>query len=317
MTGIIGGTGFIGLNLAFYLLKEKTACRTFSRNGLLLDPESIYYPLLSGIEHVRGNFNDKAAVDQFVRSCRSVVLLVSHLLPSSSPEDIKRITPWFTAAFGQLLESCIAHRVEQIIFVSSGGTIYGENRTCEPVRERHPLNAQSAYGSFSALLEQMLHAYHQEHELPFTILRVANPYGPLKRPNTNQGVIDHFIRCARANQPFTLFGNGTEIRDYIFVDDLSECIGCALSSPARNEVFNIGTGIGYNTREVIDLVQKHFDLPEVPIILQDRRPGDVVCSLLNMDKFKTVYGKHCQTTLERGIEAYAAVEASNLSGRPR
>jgi UDP-glucose 4-epimerase len=317
MIGVIGGTGFIGLNLAFYLLKEKRPCRTFSRNGLLLHPESIYYPLLSGMEHVHGNFNDKAAVDRFVRSCDSVVLLVSHLLPSSGPEEIKGITPWFTAAFGQLLESCVAHRIEQIIFVSSGGTIYGENHTGKPVRESYPLNAQSAYGSFSALLEQMIHAFHREHDLRFTILRVGNPYGPLKRPNTNQGVIDHFIRCARANQPFTLFGDGTEIRDYIFVDDLSECIGCALSAPARNDIFNVGTGIGYNTREVIHLVRKHFELPEVPIILQDRRPGDVVCSLLNMDKFKMVYGKHCHSTLERGIKAYAAVESSNLGSQRR
>src|SRR4051794_6489906 len=112
MVGIIGGTGFIGLNLALHLVREKRPCRTFSRNGLLLDRQSIYYPLISEVEHVRGTFNDKAAVDQFVRSCRSVVLLVSHLLPSSSPEQIKTITPWFTAAFGQLLESCIAHRIE-------------------------------------------------------------------------------------------------------------------------------------------------------------------------------------------------------------
>jgi UDP-glucose 4-epimerase len=311
MIGIIGGTGFIGLNLAFYLLREKRPCRTFSRNGLLLDPESIYHPPLSGMEHVRGDFNDKAEVDRFVRSCSSVVLLVSHLLPSSGPEEIKRITPSFTAAFGELLESCIAHRIEQIIFVSSGGTIYGENPSRRPVRESYPLNAQSAYGSFSALLEQVIHAFHQERHLPFTILRVANPYGPLKRPNTNQGVIDHFIRCARANQPFTLFGDGTEIRDYIFVDDLSECIGCALFSPARNEIFNVGTGIGYNTREVIHLVQKHFELPETPIILQDRRPGDVACSLLNMDKFKMIYGKHCRTPLDRGLKAYAATESSS------
>jgi UDP-glucose 4-epimerase len=175
------------------------------------------------------------------------------------------------------------------------------------------LNAQCAYGTFSALLEQMIHAFYHQHHLPFTILRVANPYGPLKRPNTSQGVIDHFIRCARTNQPFTLFGDGTEIRDYIFVDDLAECIACALSSPARSDVFNLGTGVGYNTREVIHLVQEHFELPEIPIILQDRRPGDVAVSLLDMDKFKRLYGKHCHTPLDRGINAYAAVDSSKLS----
>jgi UDP-glucose 4-epimerase len=314
MIGIIGGTGFIGLNLAFYLLKEKRPCRTFSRNGLLVRPESIYHHLLSGMEHVRGDFNDKAAVDRFVRSCDTIVLLVSHLLPSSSPEEIKTITPRFTAAFSQVLDSCIAHQIGQVVFVSSGGTIYGENHDCEPVREDYPVNAQSAYGSFSALLEQIIHSFHHQHHLSFTILRVTNPYGPLKTPNTNQGVIDHFIRCARANRPFTLFGDGSEVRDYIYIEELAECLGCALLAPAQNDTFNVGTGIGYTTQKVLRLVQDYFELPDIPIVVENRRPGEVACSILNMDKFESVYGRRCHIGLEKGLQLYAALEQQTSIG---
>jgi len=307
--GVVGGTGFIGLNLVWHLQKAGVHCRTFSRHGLLLNPGSIKYAQLSKIEHVRGDFSDKTAVDEFVRPCRCVILLVSHLLPSSSAEEIRTVAPWFTAAFGQLLLSCLRHKIEQIIFISSGGTIYGENYTGLPVKEDHPLNAQNAYGSFCALLEQLIHSFHHQHGLSFTILRLGNPYGPLKRPNTNQGVIDHFIRSARARQPFTLFGDGTEVRDYIFIDDISESIARVVCSPAQNNTLNVGTGSGHTTQEVISLVKNQFDLPEVPILLQSRRLGDIGCSILNMEMFEKLYGIRCNTSLKEGLRKYADLEA--------
>ena len=310
MIGIIGGTGFIGINLSWYLQKEKVPCRTFSRNGLLLDPKSIHSALLNEIENVRGDFRDKSAVQSFVQGCRSVVLLVSHLLPSSSTKEIKVTASWFTAAFGQLLELCRTHQVEQLVFVSSGGTIYGENTAATPVTEDYPLNAQSAYGTFCALLERMVHAFYHEHGLPFTILRVGNPYGPLKRPNKDQGLIDHYIHSARAGRAFTLFGDGNEVRDYIYIDDVSESMRRVLQSSAQNSVFNVGTGIGHSTHEVIRMVKDQFQLPEVQIILQGRRPGEVVCSLLNMDKFEKAYGMRCNTSLSDGLKEYALLEAA-------
>jgi nucleoside-diphosphate-sugar epimerase len=180
--GIIGGTGFIGLNLSWHLQKEGLPCRTFSRNGLLLNPKSIYYSQLSKIEHVKGHLFDEAAVREFVRPCRSIVMLVSHLLPSSSPEEIRSVISWFGAAFVQLLEACRGSRVDQIVFVS------------------------------------------------------------FKRANNNQGIIDHYVRSARAKRPFTIFGDGNEIRDYIYIDDISTMITAVVDTPPSNSVFNVGTG---------------------------------------------------------------------------
>jgi UDP-glucose 4-epimerase len=310
--GIIGGTGFIGLNLLSHLWREGRACRTFSRNGLLLSPESIYYPELSKVEHVQGDFADNKAVSEFVASCRTIVVLVSHLLPASSEEEIRTVLAWFGPAFVQLFENCRRTAVEQIVFVSSGGTIYGDIFPCRPVNEDHPLNPHSAYGSFCAFLEQLIRTFHNQHALPYTILRVGNPYGLLKRPNKNQGLIDHYIRCARADRPFTIFGDGSETRDYIYIDDISAAMARVLEVPAKNEIFNVGTGAGHTSLEVINMIATRFNLPDVPLVFADRRPGDVHCSLLDMTKFESAYGMRCRTSLEEGLNKYAALEL----GRP-
>ena len=309
MIGIIGGTGFIGLNLSWYLQQQGLPCRTFSRNGLLLSPENVFYSPLSKIEHIKGDLSDEKAIREFIAPCQSIVMLVSHLLPSSSPEEIRTSISWFGAAFVQLLEACRDSKVSQIVFVSSGGTIYGENFDRTPVDEEYPLNPHCAYGSFCAFLEQLIRTFHNQHSLPYTILRPGNPYGLLKRANKNQGLIDHYIRSARAKRPFTIFGDGSEIRDYIYIDDITAVITAVLQNTPSNDIFNVGTGRPHSSKEVIKALVRQFDLPEIPILYQPRRLGDVRCSLLDMTKFEKVYGLRCDTTLRDGLRKYAEQEA--------
>jgi UDP-glucose 4-epimerase len=308
--GIVGGTGFIGLNLSWYLQRQGVPCRTFSRNGLLLSPENVFYSPLSKIEHIRGDLSDANAMREFITPCQSVVMLVSHLLPSSSPEEIRASISWFGAAFVQLLEACRDSKVSQIVFVSSGGTIYGENFSGTPVDEEYPLNPHCAYGSFCAFLEQLIRTFHHQHGLPYTILRLGNPYGLLKRANKNQGLIDHYIRSARAGLPFTIFGDGSEIRDYIFIDDIAQVIAEVVRNASSNNIFNVGTGHPHTSSQVVEMVAQEFNLPEIPILFQPRRLGDVHCSLLDMAKFEKVYGISCCTSLEDGLSKYAKQETA-------
>ena len=309
MIGIIGGTGFIGLNLSRHLQEIGLPCRTFSRHGLLLEPSNPYYEELSKIEHVRGDLADLAAVGKFLASCRTVVVLASHLLPASSGDEINLVISSFGPAFVELLETCRRAGVEQIIFISSGGTVYGENLSGKPVDEQHRLNPHCAYGSFCVFLEQLVGTFHNQHGLPYTILRLGNPYGLLKRANKNQGIIDHYIRSARAGRPFTIFGDGQEIRDYIYIDDISKVIAAVISSEPSNSVFNVGTGRPHASKEIIDAVTTQFQLPKIPILYQPRRLGDVRCSLLDMTKFEGTYGLRCDTTLKEGLKKYAEQEA--------
>jgi UDP-glucose 4-epimerase len=148
--------------------------------------------------------------------------------------------------------------------------------------------------------------------LPYTILRLGNLYGVLKRTNNNQGIIDHYVRAARAKRPFTIFGDGNEIRDYIYIDDISTVITAVIDAPPSNSVFNVGTGRPHTSREIITAVTRQFELPEVPILFRPRRLGDVRCSLLDMAKFEKAYGFRCNTTLKEGLKKYAEQESSTV-----
>jgi UDP-glucose 4-epimerase len=276
----------------------------------LLGPSSVSFADLSRVEHIKGDFADKKAVREFVRSCRSIVVLVAHLLPSSSPEEIRGTISSFGPAFVELLEGCRHASVEQVVFISSGGTIYGENVTGKPTNEEHPLNPHCAYGSFCAFLEQLIRTFHNQHSLPYTILRLGNPYGLLKRANKNQGLIDHYIRSARGRLPFTIFGDGSEIRDYIFVDDIAQVIAEVVRNAPSNNIFNVGTGHPHTSSQVVEMVARQFNLPEIPILFQPRRLGDVHCSLLDMTKFEKVHGMSCSTSLEDGLRKYAEQETA-------
>ena len=174
------------------------------------------------------------------------------------------------------------------------------------------MNPHCAYGSFCAFLEQLTRTFHNQHGLPYTILRLGNPYGLLKRANSNQGIVDHYVRSARAKRPFTIFGDGNEIRDYIYVDDISAVITAVVQNPPSNNILNVGTGRPHTSKEIIQAVTRLFELPKVPILFQPRRLGDVRYSLLDMAKFEKTYGLRCSTTLKEGLKKYAEQESSTV-----
>jgi len=269
--------------------------------------------MLSQVEHICGDFRDASTADAFVKRCDSIMMVASHLLPSSSIREVEEVVSSFSPGFVHLLEACVNFGIRHFLFISSGGTIYGETGVKAPVGENHPPNSQCAYGSFCAFLEQLIRNTHNQHGLPFTILRVGNPYGLLKRPNANQGIIDHYIRSARAEQPFVLFGDGSETRDYIYMDDLAGMLAHVLAVPAKNDTFNVGTGSGHTSTEVITAVRRHFDLPEIPVIARPRRLGDIGYSVLKIEKFERAYGIRPTITLDEGLNAYREMERVSVS----
>ena len=313
MIGIIGGTGFIGLNLCLQLCRQEIPCRTLSRNGLILKSPSLFDSTLSKVEHTSGDFRDASTADEFVKQCECIVMVASHLLPSSSVGEVEEVISSFSPAFVHLLEASVNFGIRHFLFVSSGGTVYGETCSKTPVSEDHPLNSQCAYGSFCAFLEQLIRNTHNQHGLPFTVLRVGNPYGLLKRPNASQGIVDHYIRSARAEQAFTLFGDGSETRDYIYMDDLARILAQVLAVPAQNDTFNVGMGSGHTSNEVITAIRRHFDLPEIPIIARPRRLGDIGYSVLNIEKFERAYGIRPTIALDEGLSAYSEMERLSAS----
>jgi len=140
-----------------------------------------------------------------------------------------------------ILEASRLTGVKKIIFASSGGSVYG-NALSFPTTETHPTNPTSPYGIAKLSVEKYLQYYHWSHQLPFVALRYANVYGPRQNPFGEAGVIAIFIHKLLKGQTPTIYGDGKQTRDYVFIDDVVSSNLKALTTDVTG-IFNIGTGI--------------------------------------------------------------------------
>lgn len=170
-----------------------------------------------------------------------------------------------------LFESCLKTSVKKIIFASSGGTIYGE-QISYPASEDHPVNPTSPYGIAKLAIEKYLQFYHWTHNLPFVALRYANVYGSRQNPFGEAGVIAIFIHKLLKGEVPIIYGDGTQTRDYIFVDDVVSCNLAALESNISG-IYNVGTGIETDvnslTKKLIELIRA-----DVYPVHEEPRPGE-------------------------------------------
>jgi len=162
--------------------------------------------------------------------------------------DVRRSVadPPFDAAvnlvgFLNLIEAARRNGLRRVIFASTGGAIYGEQQAF-PCSEDHSLNPLSPYGVAKLATEKYLHFYQAEYGLRYVALRYANVYGPRQDPHGEAGVVAIFCGRMLAGQPVTIFGDGEQTRDYVFVADIVRANLAALGAEVSG-AFNIGTGI--------------------------------------------------------------------------
>ncbi len=306
MIGILGGTGFFGSNLLVHLNERGLACKAFARHAPPPPCHARLRRALAETQVVTGDLADSGAVGAFLDGCEAVVFVVSHLLPSSTPEEIDRCLTWFPAAFQRLLGHCATAGVRHFLFVSSGGTVYGDDERRVAFTEDHPLKPRSGYGALCALLEGLVTSAHLQRGLPCTIVRVGNLYGPYKRPSDRQGLIENITFRAINGEPIRIFGDGSEVRDYVYVEEAAERIGEVLSRPATDQVFNLGTGHGTSTEDAVELVLRALDLPRPPVTLERERPCDVAHVVLDSSRFAAQFGRACEIPLAEGLQRYRA-----------
>jgi UDP-glucose 4-epimerase len=140
-----------------------------------------------------------------------------------------------------VLQNCIKHGLQKVIFASTGGAIYGE-QDYFPADEEHPLRPLSPYGITKLTTEKYLYFYQQSYGLKYTILRYANVYGPRQNPHGEAGVVAIFSTKLIKGEQAVINGDGKQTRDYVYVGDVVKANEIALSG-AENKIYNIGTGI--------------------------------------------------------------------------
>jgi UDP-glucose 4-epimerase len=166
------------------------------------------------------------------------------------------------------------------VFVSSGGTVYGKPEIV-PTPEFAPANPITAYGVSKLTIEKYLALYEYCHGLQYRVLRVANPFGPYQLGLRSQGVIAAFMRKALAGEPVEIWGDGSAIRDYLYVDDVVSALEAACTHAGDSRVFNIGSGVGRSLLDLIRTIETVSGL-RIETHFKQGRPIDVPTSILDV-----------------------------------
>ncbi len=212
--------------------------------------------------------------------------------------------PFFDASVNilgalRLLDCCRSYGVRKFIFSSSGGTLYGECPK-KPAKEDNPLRPVSPYGFSKLTAETYIRFFGEQYKLPYTILRYGNVYGPRQDPNGEAGVVSIFIGKILNKETPTIYGDGAQERDYVFVKDIVSANLAALLN-GENSVFNIGTGIGTSVNGLLAKLSTIDKTAKAPAFAP-ARPGELNRSILDHSKAEKELGWRPAHTIEQGLE---------------
>ena len=311
---VLGGTGFIGRRLCSALVAKGAKVRSLTRRRILpFSPDARAWH--SQIEWVHGTFGDPALIRNTLRNIDIIFHLFSTTLPATSNEDIQFDLTSNVLPTLQLLQTARDCGIHKVIFISSGGAIYGISPHL-PVAEDNPTNPISAYGIHKLSIEKYLQLFHQHWQLDYGVLRVSNPYGigqPVDRP---QGVIAQFVHKAIAHEVLDIWGDGSATRDFIHIDDVIEAFLLLMHHGGPSRLFNIGSGKGHSLLEVISIIEAIMGEP-VEVRFLPARSVDIPRNVLDISRAKSELGWSPRKTLEAGIQQMlvnAAQRPPNLAG---
>jgi UDP-glucose 4-epimerase len=289
---VLGGGGFIGTNLCRRLVATGHRVRAFGRRCLF--PEG-----LGGAEWLQGDFSEASAVSAAIRSFDVVFHLVHATMPQAADLDMvgdvqKNIVPTI-----ELLRLCREHGVRRVVFVSSGGMVYGKAQQI-PTPETAPTDPICAYGISKLAIEKYLALFDHLHGIDYRVLRITNPFGPFQVALKNQGVIAALIARALRGEPVEIWGDGTVVRDFVFVGDVVDALAAVAVDRSGERIFNIGSGQGRSLREVIAAVEQSLGF-DLRIQWKSGRPLDVPVSVVAIDRAKHRLGWEPQTSFAAGL----------------
>lgn len=248
---VLGGAGFVGSHLTEALAQSGERVRVFERPHV----DRLAHLPRKGVEVFTGDLLNPQSVVPALRGTEIVFHLVSTTLPKNSNDNPAYDVETNVVGGLRLLDLCREHGVRKVVFVSSGGTVYGIPQAL-PIREEHPTDPICSYGIHKLALEKYLQLAHRLHGLEYCILRPANLYGPGQRLDTAQGAVAVFLDRALRGLPIEIWGDGSVVRDYVYVGDAVDAILKAARYAGEPRIFNLGSGGGTSLKELVAEIQK-------------------------------------------------------------
>jgi UDP-glucose 4-epimerase len=267
---ILGGNGFIGSHLVDKLLVEGHSVRVFDKY-----PERYRQPLQQ-VDYCFGDFGNRGLLAEALNGIDVVFHLVNTSLPKTSNDDPAYDVQSNVIETLFMLEKCVELGVKKVVFISSGGTVYGRPAQL-PIAETGATDPECSYGITKLTIEKYLALYHHLHGLDYVVVRPSNPFGSRQNPQGIQGAIPVFLGKVAKGESIEIWGDGEVVRDYLYIDDLVDGVYLAAMSESQDRIFNLGSGKGNSLNEIVGSIRtvtgvsvrvnynpgRSFDVPKI------------------------------------------------------
>lgn len=298
---VFGADGFIGRNLVTGLSESGDYdIVAFDKFSAFQNGEQHPFDNLNGVSRVSGNFLNREDVAKVLEEDAYVFHLVSTTTPAASSNDPLIDLDTNIRASVELFQLCSRKKINKIIFPSSGGTIYG-NVDAEKIKETIAPKPQSPYGIGKLTIENYLRYFRETTGLKYIVYRIANPYGPGQNIYGKQGIVPIFMYKYLNNEEVTIFGDGTMVRDYIYIQDLVKMILQSFYKDNKFDEYNLGSGVGHSVNDILSAIEictgkkvgkKYID---APVTFVNR-------SVLSIERYVNEFGNIEFRELSSGVE---------------
>lgn len=297
---VFGAGGFIGQHLVRALAQSPDdQIVAFDRFSKLANGTDHPFQELPNVELIAGNFLNREEVSNALEGAAYVFHLISSTNPAASSKDPFIDIDTNVRSSVELFELCVEQGVKKVIFPSSGGTVYGDTDN-GLINENTVPMPRSPYGIGKLTVEHYLRYFKFTSGLDYVVYRIANPYGPGQNIFGKQGVIPIFMHKFLLKEPVTIYGDGSMIRDYLYIDDLVQMMVKSYAADNHFNEYNIGSGVGESVNDILKNIeactgqQAQKEYIEVP-------PTFVHKSVLDIDRFVAEFGAQSFTELSDGM----------------
>lgn len=303
---VLGANGFIGSHLVDALVAEGHRVRAFDRPGRAIPR----YDLNEAVEAYYGDFLNMGDVRAALQGVEYVFHFISTTTPASAENDPLVDVDTNIRTSIELFQHCVESGVKRVLFASTGGAIYGENNkeTCAETDLPQPV---SPYAIGKLTIEHYLRYFKVKHGLDSITFRISNPYGERQPLHRKQGVIPIFLENIAAGRPLSVMGDGSMVRDYLYVKDVAVMVAMTFDKNSKHIVYNLGSGKGLSVNDLVAEIEaasgKKAVIEHVPV-----PPTFVRKVVLNTGRFAEEFGVTPQVPLADGLEATLAYISSEM-----
>ena len=273
---IIGGNGFIGTNLG----------RSLADRGWQVTSFDIARPPVTDprIEYAMGDFFDDNVLAEVIKGKDIIYHALSTVNPGNSNQ---KYMMGYGRDFIQTVKlfDMLKETDTKLIFLSSGGTVYGEQEK-QPIVEDTLARPINHYGNVKLCIENTLRVFDIQAKCKMMIARISNPYGPGQDHKKGVGFIDAVIRKTLAGEPVEVWGDGEIVRDYIYIDDVCTMLGNLANYDGKETIFNVSSSTGTSQNRIIEIV-KQID-SSVSCVYKPARSVDVRKIILDNSRIMSV-----------------------------